>query len=36
MHLAVGLSPRLESTKVHQAGVMRRLEPGVRGHRAAR
>ena len=32
MHLAVGLSRRLESTKVHSAGVMRRVESGVRGH----
>ena len=31
MHLAVGLSHRLESTTVHSAGVMRRLESGVRG-----
>ena len=32
MHLAVGLSHRPESTKVHSAGVMRRVESGVRGH----
>ena len=32
MHLAVGLLHRLSSTKVHEAGVMRRLESGVRGH----
>jgi hypothetical protein len=33
MHLAMGLSHRTaSSTKVHEAGVMRRLEPRVRGH----
>jgi len=32
MHLAVGLSHRLESTTVHSAGVVSRLESGVRGH----
>ena len=32
MHLAVGLLHRLSSTKVHEAGVMRRVESGVRGH----
>ena len=32
MHLAVGLSHRLESTTVHSAGVVSRLESGLRGH----
>ena len=32
MRLAVGLSHRLSSIKVHEAGVMRRLESGVKGH----
>ena len=32
MRLAVGLSHRLSSIKVHEEGVMHRLESGVKGH----